>query len=126
MRTLIVLSILLGSISLADKLDKPILFVEVKGRYATQRTIITKDKNEWLCSTELTPRHFSPVQPFSNSQLEKIRSASIGKSARSKSCRDLVSITDFSNGNEKIFSDCADSKMYSSFLADINKNCGRN
>ena len=102
------------------------LLVEVRGHYGTQKTEIEKDAGGWRCRTELTPYHFSPVQPYSDAILAKIRKSNQKALMPEAGCRDIVTIEDRTTSSPKTYSGCAENHLFKAFLGDVNRYCGRN
>ncbi len=111
------------SLALAKK--TAMLSVRVKGHYSTQSTTITREGSEWHCQTEIMPLYVSPVQPFSDELLTRLRAQS-REPAQSAACRDRVWVADHTQGMLKEYSGCADDPIWTRLLNEIAKNCGRN
>lgn len=105
---------------------KPNLLVVVKGHYGVQRTEISKEASGWVCKTELTPYHFSPVQPYSDRTMSNIRKTYGTISKNKPGCRDSVIIEDTAAQIPTKYSGCADQIFLSSIVKEINRQCGRN
>ncbi len=111
--------------SFANSKNSPLLSVKLKGHYGSQNTIVTKENSDWICKTELTPYHLSRIQPFSVSILKQLRSLP-KQTPDIKSCRDKILIIDHTQKKVSEYIGCANTPLFSSFISELNKNCGRN
>lgn len=105
---------------------KTYLLVVVKGHYGVQRTEISKDVAGWACKTELTPYHFSPIQPYSDKAMSDIRKNYKTLSKSNSECRDSVTIEYIKNQTPMKYTGCANEIYFSSIVKEINHHCGRN
>lgn len=109
----------------ANAKDNFILHVRKQGHYGTQETRVFKNAKEWICKTELTPLHVSPVQPFSTEKLKKLELSKVSVSSLDE-CRDKVWVTDKTTKKTKTYSGCADDLFFKPLIEEINAKCGRN
>lgn len=120
MRTVIAVAIMVyGATGLTVR--RPVLSVRVEGRYRHEKTDLTKEKDGWICETELIPKYPVIGEPFKNSSLKAVRSGV----AEKRSC-DTVTITDRTSATETVSRGCATDRAFSVLLAELARACGRN
>ncbi len=105
---------------------RPFLLINVKGHYSVEHTEISKEASGWVCKTEISPYHFSSVQPFSDASLSNLKRTSVSALVPGTlACRDFVQVEERSAHIKMKYSGCADQTFFKTFLHEVNRHCGR-
>lgn len=103
-----------------------VLAIRVQTRYGVKRTTIEAAGAKWVCKTELSPYHLSPVAPYSKEALARVRTSPKVSDKQKLDCRETVTVSETSKGTTSKYRGCATDSSFTQFIAETDRGCGRN
>lgn len=130
LRLIILLSLVLGTCEVSwgsqarSKIE--LLKITVQNRYGLKQTSIDREGSNWVCRTELSPYHVSPVAAYKAETLAQIRKFPSLQPPQFSQCRDKVIVTEKVGGRTAKYLGCGADRAFANLLRETNRGCGRN
>lgn len=129
MRALILIILLIHPIFCLSEFasqGEPIFEIKLFNRYGSQYTNVFRKNGNYVCETNLTPYFETSEKPVSKEVLKALHEYNHGDSLSTDNCQNKITITEIKGNLKTIFSGCRDQWPFSSFMRELDRNCGRN